>query len=116
MLRFLGCDYGELVDNGHCNDEANNADCLYDGGDCCGGCVNTNQCSDCLCKDGGATGADTSCKSLFWLLYYLASKFEQLHLNLESGRISEKQKIAWLLARFSTSMFSYAGNHNFWKV
>ena len=61
MLRFLGCDYGELVDNGHCNDEANNADCIYDGGDCCG-CANTDQCSDCLCQDGGATGADTSCK------------------------------------------------------
>ena len=33
-------------------------------------------------------------RALFSLLYYLASKFEQLHLNLESGRISQKQKIA----------------------
>ena len=62
MLPFLDCDYGELVGNGHCNDEANNADCLFDGGDCCGGCANTDQCSDCLCHDGGATGIDTSCK------------------------------------------------------
>ena len=64
LLLFLGCDYGELVGNGHCNDEANNADCLYDGGDCCGGCVNTDQCSHCLCYDGGTAGADTSCKCL----------------------------------------------------
>ena len=44
-------------------------------------------------------------RALFWLLYYLASKLEQLHQNLESGRISEKQKIAQLLARFSLSIF-----------
>ena len=24
-----------LIGNGICNDEANNADCYYDGGDCC---------------------------------------------------------------------------------
>ena len=72
MLRFLGCDYAELVDNGHCNDEANNAGCIYDGGDCCGGCVNTDQCSHCLCHDGGATGADKSCKCLILIaeLFY----------------------------------------------
>ena len=63
LIQFLGCDYEELVENDHCNDEANNADCLYDGGDCCGGCPNTDQCSDCLCHNGGATGVDTSCKS-----------------------------------------------------
>ena len=62
MLQFLDCDYVELVGNGHCNDEANNIDCLYDGGDCCGGCANTDQCLDCLCHDEGATGVDTSCK------------------------------------------------------
>jgi hypothetical protein len=24
-----------LIGNGFCNDEINNADCYYDGGDCC---------------------------------------------------------------------------------
>jgi hypothetical protein len=62
VIQILDCAYGQLVGNGHCNDEANSADCLYDGGECCGGCVNTDHCSDCLCYDGGAFGADTSCK------------------------------------------------------
>jgi hypothetical protein len=37
-----------LVGNGFCNDETNNEDCNYDGGDCC---VNTNinSCSECEC-------------------------------------------------------------------
>ena len=47
-----------LVGNGYCNDETNNVDCNYDGGDCCGTCVNTDQCSECACHgdiigDGG---------------------------------------------------------------
>ena len=62
FLPFLDCDYGELVGNGHCNDEANNASCIYDGGDCCGGCANTDGCSDCVCHDVGTAGVDTSCK------------------------------------------------------
>ena len=49
MLQFLDCDYGELVGNGHCNDEANNADCLYDGGDCCGYSINSEHCTECTC-------------------------------------------------------------------
>ena len=38
-----------LINNGFCNDETNNADCQYDGGDCCGPCVNKDHCLDCLC-------------------------------------------------------------------
>merc|ERR1712051_772889 len=30
-----GCANFELVGNGFCNDETNNPDCNYDGGDCC---------------------------------------------------------------------------------
>ncbi len=52
----------DLIKNGFCNDETNNAGCYFDGGDCCGACTNTDQCSDCVCHDGGTTGVDTSCK------------------------------------------------------
>ena len=38
-----------MVGNGFCNDETNNADCNYDGGDCCGSCINTDYCSQCVC-------------------------------------------------------------------
>ena len=38
-----------VVGDGFCNDETNNADCNYDGGDCCGYDVNTARCSDCKC-------------------------------------------------------------------
>ena len=37
-----------LIANGFCNDKTNNADCNYDGGDCCVD-INTNHCSDCTC-------------------------------------------------------------------
>ena len=43
-----------LVNNGYCNDETNNAECNYDGGDCCGSCVVTEHCIECQCLDGGA--------------------------------------------------------------
>jgi hypothetical protein len=42
----------ELIGNGHCNDQTNNAECNFDGGDCCGSCANMEQCSECWCLDG----------------------------------------------------------------
>ena len=45
----LDCTNGELVGNGKCNDETNNLNCAYDGGDCCGSPINTNHCSNCTC-------------------------------------------------------------------
>ena len=48
-----GCDNVALVGNGFCNDETNNPDCNYDGGDCCLMNVNTDSCSDCNCLASG---------------------------------------------------------------
>ena len=39
-----------MVGNGFCNDETNNADCNYDGGDCCVVNANTDSCSECVCN------------------------------------------------------------------
>ena len=41
--------YHPLVGDGYCNDETNNDECKFDGGDCCGTCVNKHRCADCLC-------------------------------------------------------------------
>ena len=38
-----------LLGNGYCNDEANNENCNFDGGDCCGPCINTKYCIECEC-------------------------------------------------------------------
>ena len=38
-----------MVGNGFCNDETNNPDCNFDGGDCCVVNANTNSCSECAC-------------------------------------------------------------------
>ena len=46
-----------MVGDGFCNDETNNPDCNYDGGDCCGSCVVTEHCTDSQCL-GGETGND----------------------------------------------------------
>ena len=44
-----------LVGDGYCHDESNNAECSYDGGDCCGACINSEHCTECQCL-GGETG------------------------------------------------------------
>ena len=49
------CTNGELVDDGICNDENNNEECLFDWDDCCGSCVNTDLCTQCACL-GNLTG------------------------------------------------------------
>ena len=51
IFSFLvpGCDNVALVGNGFCNDETNNPDCSYDGGDCCVVNANTSSCSECVC-------------------------------------------------------------------
>ena len=41
-----------LVGDGYCNDETNNPNCNFDGGDCCGPCLNKEFCSECLCHLG----------------------------------------------------------------
>ena len=38
-----------MVGNNECNDETNNEACEYDGGDCCGSCVNKANCTQCVC-------------------------------------------------------------------
>ena len=55
-----GVIYG-MIGDGYCNDETNNADCNYDGGDCCltnndgyyYSFLNKDHCSECLCLGGG---------------------------------------------------------------
>ena len=37
------------IGDGFCNDETNNVECNFDGGDCCGSCINTDRCTDCTC-------------------------------------------------------------------
>ena len=44
------------VGNGLCNDYTNIAECNFDGGDCCGPCVITDQCSNCKCLEGAPNG------------------------------------------------------------
>ena len=52
-INFTDCSANvTLIGDGFCNDETNNADCNYDGGDCCGSCVVTDHCSQCECIGG----------------------------------------------------------------
>ena len=53
-----------MVGDGFCNDETNNPECNYDGGDCCGSCVVKQYCSDCECLGGENTGNDLSSPSI----------------------------------------------------
>ena len=51
----LDCNQPSLIGDGYCNDEVNILDCDYDGGDCCGSCINTDLCTNCFCL-GNITG------------------------------------------------------------
>ena len=45
------CANPDWVKDGFCDDEINNLDCYFDGGDCCGDGINTAYCTLCQCKD-----------------------------------------------------------------
>ena len=50
---FSECQLADLVGDGYCHDWTNNRHCNFDGGDCCGSCVNREHCTECVCKGGG---------------------------------------------------------------
>ena len=52
FLKSLECQLPTYVGDGYCHDFTNNRECGFDGGDCCGSCVNKEYCSDCECRNG----------------------------------------------------------------
>ena len=49
LISVEECWYSDYIGNGYCEDGNNKAECNFDGGDCCGSCVNTEFCIECLC-------------------------------------------------------------------
>ena len=45
------CSYPVFKGNGKCDDDNNNVECQWDGGDCCGCFVQKGFCTECQCKD-----------------------------------------------------------------
>ena len=63
LLPFpIECYNPTLIANGYCDDEVNTKECNYDGGDCCGSCINTDYCIKCICYDDIANDAQFSNK------------------------------------------------------
>ena len=48
----IECQFPTLIGDGFCQDYNNNRHCSFDGGDCCGPCVNKEFCTKCKCKTG----------------------------------------------------------------
>ena len=48
----IDCQFRTLIGDGFCQDYNNNRHCSFDGGDCCGPCVNKEFCTECKCKTG----------------------------------------------------------------
>ena len=48
----IECQFPTLIADGYCHDFNNNRHCSFDGGDCCGPCVNRELCTECKCKTG----------------------------------------------------------------
>ena len=51
VTTYSGCDSPIWQGDNSCDDENNNANCNYDGGDCCGENVDTSWCTQCQCLD-----------------------------------------------------------------
>ena len=53
ILKPTGCEsvVPQYIGDGWCDDENNNNDCNFDGGDCCGPNVGTQYCTQCICYD-----------------------------------------------------------------
>ena len=49
---IIDCQFPLLIGDGFCHDYNNNRHCSFDGGDCCGPCVNREVCTECKCKTG----------------------------------------------------------------
>merc|ERR1712045_423016 len=52
-----GCGSPQWQGDNFCDDENNNAECAFDGGDCCGDDVNTTYCNACECLEQGGCEA-----------------------------------------------------------
>lgn len=52
LLFFAGCtsEIPYQIGDGYCDDENNNINCHYDGGDCCLAEVKTDYCTTCICN------------------------------------------------------------------
>ena len=51
-----GCQTPGNVENGYCEDQLNNEECNFDGGDCCGSNVDMSNCADCICYSQNCDG------------------------------------------------------------
>ena len=51
MYNFLACENPLWSGNGFCDDENNNVECNFDGGDCCLDEVDKHYCSECICHE-----------------------------------------------------------------
>ena len=60
-FQFEGCPTPEIVGDGFCEDHVNNAECNFDGGDCCGSNVDFSFCQYCICY---STDCDASLQEL----------------------------------------------------
>ena len=59
---FIGLCFGlvSYIGDDYCDDNSNNPECNYDGGDCCGPNVNTLYCQECLCLNDSTTLSPTT--------------------------------------------------------
>ena len=103
LFFYKNCSHTELVANGVCNDESNNTDCHFDGGDCTANISTTTQAT--TSGTGGSTTGTMAIpvvefskegfkiRKIFWL----KSNCSQMKLpnfeNWSSGELSKSAQI-----------------------
>ena len=65
-----------------CNDETNNADCNYDGGDCCLSDIKTSNCLECACAIKGIIALPNIPLNtdIYWLIQSLFGQFIKINI------------------------------------
>ena len=82
LLCSADCSHSFLIGDGMCNDETNNADCNYDGGDCCLSDIKTNKCLECACSIKGIIKLPNipTIKDISWLIQTLFGTFIKINI------------------------------------
>ena len=69
LISVEECWYPDYIGDGNCQDVNNHIGCNFDGGDCCGSCVNMEFCIECLClsEQNSSTGGQVCNKVGYYI-------------------------------------------------
>ena len=84
-LCLLGCVNFDWVGDGVCDDLTNYIGCSYDGGDCCGLCIDTTKCTKCECLQDEGTYSIFTAKHSWIGNGFCDDSINKVECNFDAG-------------------------------